>query len=215
MGPRSGTGGHLFKRSDLYIPLPPLRSKQKGVDEMDKVNLGLRIKEVRELNNLTQEQLAVNADISRNYISSIENGRYSPSLEVLRKIAEALDITLLYLLDNRVEVMETRADEERDRLSSIFKDIPNNQLEVAEGLIIQAARLRVLLDDNWRDILENGEYEKFQQSKDQKPYDRKRPIVENYDNRDKTYKDIIKQLNDLLPKQISESKSAVDKLLGR
>lgn len=215
MGTHSGTGGHLYERRGFYIPLPPLRSKQKGVDEMDKVNLGLRIKEVRELNNLTQEQLAVNADISRNYISSIENGRYSPSLEVLRKIAEALDITLLYLLDNRVEVMETRADEERDRLSSIFKDIPNNQLEVAEGLIIQAARLRVLLDDNWRDILENGEYEKFQQSKDQKPYDRKRPIVENYDNRDKTYKDIIKQLNDLLPKQISESKSAVDKLLGR
>lgn len=182
---------------------------------MDKVNLGLRIKEVRELNDLTQEQLAVNAGMSRNYISSIENGRYSPSIEVLGKIAKALDISLLHLLDNRVESMERRAAEEQARLNSVFKNIPQNQLEVAEGLIIQAARLRVLLDDNWRDILENGEYEKFRQSKDQPLYDRKRPIVENYDNRDKTYKDILKQLNDLLPKQNTESKSAVERLLNR
>lgn len=182
---------------------------------MDKVNLGLRVKEVRERNNLTQSQLAEKAGISRNYISSIENGRYSPSVEVSRKIAEVLQIPLLHLLDNRVESMESRVADEQARLSNIFKNIPKNQLEVAEGLIIQAARLRVLLDDNWRDILENGEYEQFQQSKDQKPYDRKRPIVENYDNRDKTYKDILKQLNDLLPQQNNESKSAVDKLLGR
>lgn len=177
--------------------------------------LGLRIKDLRELSNLTQAQLGEKADISRNYISSIENGRYSPSIESLKKIAKSLDVTLLQLLDNRVETMENRVGVEYERLTELFKDIPENQLKIAEGLIVQASRLRVLLDDNWRDIIENGEYEKFSQSKDQKPYDRKRPIVESYDNRDKTYKEIINQLNDLLPQQNSESKSAVDKLLGR
>lgn len=111
--------------------------------------------------------------------------------------------------------MENRVSEEINRLQPLFNDISKDQLEMADGLIVQAARLRILLDDNWRDILENGEYEKFSQSKDQRPYDRKRPIVENYDNRDRTYKEIIKQLNDLLPQQNNESKSAVDKLLGR
>lgn len=182
---------------------------------MDKEKLGLRIKELRELSDFTQEKLAINAGISRNYISSIENGRYSPSLETLRNISNALDVTVIQILDNHVESMENRVTEEKERLSSLFSDIPKDQLELAEGLIVQAARLRILLDDNWRDILENGEYEKFSQSKDQRPYDRKRPIVENYDNRDRTYKEIIKQLNDLLPQQNNESKSAVDKLLGR
>lgn len=75
-----------------------------------------------------------------------------------------------------------------------------------------SVRLRILLDDNWKDILENGEYEKFSQSENQVPYDRKRPIVENYDNRDKTYQSIIKQLTELLPQSKPDRKS---KLLGR
>ncbi|WP_330948961.1 hypothetical protein [Virgibacillus sp. MG-45] len=108
--------------------------------------------------------------------------------------------------------MENRVEEEVNRLRKLFKSIPKNQLDVAEGLITQAARLKVLLDDNWKDILENGEYEKFSQSENQVPYDRKRPIVENYDNRDKTYQSIIKQLTDLLPQSKPDRKS---KLLGR
>lgn len=44
------------------------------------------------------------------------------------------------------------------------------------------------------------------------PYDRKRPIVENYDNRDKTYQSIVKQLTELLPQPNKDRKS---KLLGR
>ena len=84
-----------------------------------------------------------------------------------------------------------------------------------QGLIKQAARLRVLLDDNWKDILENGEYEKFSQSEAQTPYDRKRPIVENYDNRDKTYQNIIRQLTELLPKEGPPKKNQRGKLLGR
>ncbi|WP_306418988.1 hypothetical protein [Paucisalibacillus globulus] len=108
--------------------------------------------------------------------------------------------------------MENRVESEAKRLKNLFKNIPKTQLDVAEGLITQAARLRILLDDNWKDILENGEYEKFSQSENQVPYDRKRPIVENYDNRDKTYQSIIKQLNDLLPQSKPDRKS---KLLGR
>lgn len=182
---------------------------------MDKRNLGQRVKHLREQNNLTQKELAEKAGITRNYISSIETGRYSPSIETLQKIADALEETVLNILDNRVESMESRVDVERARLHNLFSGIPENQLEIAEGLIIQAARLRILLDDNWRDILENGEYEKFSQSKDQKPYDRKRPIVENYDNRDKTYKEIIKQLTDMLPDTDSKNKTYKEKLLGR
>ncbi|WP_054859678.1 hypothetical protein [Gracilibacillus sp. JCM 18860] len=108
--------------------------------------------------------------------------------------------------------MESRVASEVNRLQDLFKNIPKDQLNVVEGLITQAARLRILLDDNWKDILENGEYEKFKQSENQMPYDRKRPIVENYDNRDKTYQSIIKQLTELLPQPKQDRKS---KLLGR
>lgn len=162
--------------------------------------IGNRMRELRLKLDMTQKVVAEKSGISEKYYSSIETGKNSPSLEKINAIANTLNVTLVYLINDRIEEMENRVEIEEARLLLIFKDIPDNQFQLVEGLIKQAARLRVLLDDNWKDILENGEYEKFSQSENQVPYDRKRPIVENYDNRDKTYQNIIKQLTELLPK---------------
>lgn len=170
------------------------------------------MREKRKEKKMTQVEFAKKAGISTNYYASIEQGKNSPSLELLVRIARALDVSVLYLLNDRIDYMENRVKQEVNRLKNLFKEIPKNQLDVVEGLITQAARLRILLDDNWKDILENGEYEKFSQSENQVPYDRKRPIVENYDNRDKTYQSIIQQLTELLPRSKPDKKS---KLLGR
>lgn len=166
---------------------------------LNKELVGSRMKEKRIHLNLTQVDLSTVCGISSRYYSSIENGRNSPSLETLIKIAAALDVSVVYLLNDRIDEMEKRVNEEENRIAQLFETIPKNLKELVEGVITQAARLKVLLDDNWKDILENGEYEKFSQSENQTPYDRRRPIVENYDNRDKTYQAIIKQLTELLP----------------
>jgi len=173
------------------------------------------MREKRKEKKLTQVEFAKLVGISTNYYASIEQGKNSPSLDVLNRIAKTLDVSLFYILNDRIDDMENRVDKESARLKKLFKDIPENKLNVVEGLIIQAARLRILLDDNWKDILENGEYEKFSQSENQVPYDRKRPIVENYDNRDKTYQTIINQLTELLPKPERGKHSARNRLLGR
>lgn len=162
---------------------------------------------------LTQADISMKCDISSRYYGTIENGKNSPSLEKLERISKVLGVSLHFLLNDRMDDMESRVADEKKRLENIFDKIPRDKLNVVEGLITQAARLRVLLDDNWKDIIENGEYEKFKQSENQIAYDRKRPIVENYDNRDKTYQSIIKQLTDLLPQNERTDKKS--KLLGR
>ncbi|MFD1416811.1 helix-turn-helix domain-containing protein [Oceanobacillus jeddahense] len=182
---------------------------------MDKQKVGFRMREKRKEKKLTQVDFAKKAGISTNYYSSLEQGKNSPSLEVLDRIAKSLDVSVLYLLNDRIDDMEIRVEKEVNRLRKLFSGIPKTQIDVVEGLITQAARLRILLDDNWKDILENGEYEKFSQSDNQTPYDRKRPIVENYDNRDKTYQAIIKQLTELLPQGKSGKPDRKSKLLGR
>ena len=179
---------------------------------LDKREVGSRMRKKRKEKNMTQVELSKACGISFNYYSSIENGRNSPSLDVLNGIAKNLGVSLVYLLNDRIDEMEQRVAEEENRIKTLFKTIPEPQRKLSEGLITQAARLRILLDDNWKDILENGEYEKFSQSENQIPYDRKRPIVENYDNRDRTYQSIMKQLTELLPQ---ETKSKKSKLLGR
>lgn len=162
---------------------------------------------------MTQVDVSTKCKISSRYYGSIENGKNSPSLEKLEVIAKVLDVSLHFLLNDRMDDMESRVKEEKTRLENLFDKAPRDKMNLVEGLIIQAARLRILLDDNWKDIIENGEYEKFRQSENQIAYDRKRPIVENYDNRDKTYQAIIKQLTDLLPQTQQQDKRS--KLLGR
>ena len=59
--------------------------------------LGMRIKYLRQKLHWSQEDLALNANINKNYISDLENGRRNPSLEILERIASAFNITLAEL----------------------------------------------------------------------------------------------------------------------
>jgi putative transcriptional regulator len=43
---------------------------------------------------MTQEELAKKANISRTYLTNIENGIYTPSLEVAKNIASLLDMSI-------------------------------------------------------------------------------------------------------------------------
>lgn len=57
-------------------------------------NIGSRIRELREGNNWTQEELAIRAGIQRSSISRIENNAMFPSIPVLVRIANAFDLSL-------------------------------------------------------------------------------------------------------------------------
>lgn len=85
------------------------------------------------------------------------------------------------------------------RLNAIYKNLPENNREVVQGLIVQAARLRVRLDKLWKDIRKNGETELFSQSDKTEPYMRERPESKIFTATDKNYQAIIKQLNDICP----------------
>ena len=85
------------------------------------------------------------------------------------------------------------------RLTEIYKGLPPKQFALAQGLIIQAARLRVRLDKLWAELTEKGETEWFTQSEKTEPYERERPASRTFTATDKSYQSIIKQLNDMLP----------------
>lgn len=68
-----------------------------GIFMKSKLNynfIGKRIKETRETNNLTQEELAERADLSKVFIAYIEIGKRKPSLESLLKISQALNSSI-------------------------------------------------------------------------------------------------------------------------
>ncbi len=52
--------------------------------------IGQRIKQLRSIGNLTQEQLAWEANVDRTYMNHVENGRKNISIKTLEKIITAL-----------------------------------------------------------------------------------------------------------------------------
>lgn len=61
-------------------------------------DLGIRIADLRKINNYTMQELADRCNISKSYINDIEKGRVNPSLDTLTSIAKALNTTVSYLL---------------------------------------------------------------------------------------------------------------------
>jgi transcriptional regulator with XRE-family HTH domain len=57
-----------------------------------RTKFGRRVRSLREIQGLTQEQLAERAEISVDFLSLIERGRNSPSFENLEALAEALGL---------------------------------------------------------------------------------------------------------------------------
>lgn len=60
--------------------------------------IGKRIKEIREQNNLSQAELAEATNLSVSYISHVENAKRKASLESVLRIVNALGITVDELL---------------------------------------------------------------------------------------------------------------------
>lgn len=59
-----------------------------------KEKIGLRIKILREKNNILQKDLAYTSNLDRSYIASVENGKRNISIINIEKIATALNVTL-------------------------------------------------------------------------------------------------------------------------
>lgn len=114
--------------------------------------------------------------------------------------------------EEKSQSVEKRIRKEINRLRKLYKPLPENQFALVEGLIVQAARLRVRLDDLWADIQENGETELFNQSEKTEPYERRRPVAELFTATDKNYQAIIKLLDEKLPSSISSGKSRLGAL---
>lgn len=105
---------------------------------------------------------------------------------------------------------KNREQIEYDRLSQLYQRIPENKRSLVEGLLWQAARLRVSLDDLWEDIKKNGNTELFKQANDGVEFPRERPESKIFATRDKSYLAIIKKLDELLP--VQEKSSGFSKL---
>ena len=100
---------------------------------MNLTELGKQIKKYREGMHLTQESLALSIDKSPNFISELERGIKSPSLETLIDIANVLEVTCDSLLKedliHKNEIVSKELCAKIERVDSRYHDMIKQLLE--------------------------------------------------------------------------------------
>jgi len=63
------------------------------------VRIGVNIKKIREMKNISQQDLAAACNFEKSNMSRIEAGRTNPTIGTLLKICEALQVKLTDIVD--------------------------------------------------------------------------------------------------------------------
>ena len=105
--------------------------------ETPEYDLGERLRYLRELRGLTQKQLAHLANVSQATIAHVEKSTKDPSVETMRKLAEALDVHVATLFStNDVYVFDLKRL--RRKYNKADKLTPH--LYMAVGRVVQYAK---------------------------------------------------------------------------
>lgn len=103
---------------------------------MDKVELGMKLREARNKAGFTQEQLAEKADIGVMYLGEIERGVKMPSMKIFIKLIEALDISADYILRNELPSgKEYVLDEITEKLASLTPKQRKAAVDILDAFI--------------------------------------------------------------------------------
>lgn len=96
--------------------------------ESTKKRIGLRIKELRKLRNLTQEELAEKIKIDPKTLSGIEVGRNFPSMVTLVKLTKQLKIDLSDIFD--YPYVSYNIEDLRKILKNMIDEVDVKQLKI-------------------------------------------------------------------------------------
>ena len=88
--------------------------------------LGRRIRSLRTVRKLTQQELGEIADINYKFLGEIERGQQNPSFQILVKIAAALEVELPELF--RLETEITDRKEILNRIDEIVESLDDESL---------------------------------------------------------------------------------------
>ncbi len=106
------------------------------------MKIGEKIKRLRVLNGLTQEELADRCELTKGFISQVERDLTSPSIATLVDILESLGTNLKDFFDDRIQekivftAEDTFAKVDEELLYQVDWIVPNAQKNMMEPIII-------------------------------------------------------------------------------
>lgn len=101
-------------------------------NDIDYSQLGKRIKTYRQKVHLTQEQLADKIDVAISTIAHAESGTSKPSLPLLLKLANALNVTLDQLVCDSLPVIDTYIEKD---IADLIADCSTSEKQIIRDII--------------------------------------------------------------------------------
>jgi XRE family transcriptional regulator, regulator of sulfur utilization len=128
----------MFNTFDLYVLLTVRGGK------MDKVfkKIGERIRELRNIKGLTQEELAHQASLHDRSLGRFERGEMNPSLESLVNITKALDVTL----EEFFSLVDPKIEKGNDVLTELFDLLKGRSLQEQSDFLTITKTFTEMLD---------------------------------------------------------------------
>jgi transcriptional regulator with XRE-family HTH domain len=129
------------------------------------ITLGHKIKILRKAQNWAQQELADKVDVHVTHISRIESDQYTPSLELLKRLAKTFQVTTDYLLYDqdsasaKVDTSDT-ANNTKNKSTSTITNVKTainiTKAELQTGVVVE--RQSEEQKSDWQD---NALYEKM------------------------------------------------------
>jgi transcriptional regulator with XRE-family HTH domain len=111
-----------------------------------------KIKHLRKERGWSQTELADHIGIHTGHVSRLETGRYQPSVELLRKLAQVLEVTTDYLLSETDALTPVTVEDkdltERVRLiEALDEEERNAVLRIIDGLLTKKKLFDVMKNE--------------------------------------------------------------------
>lgn len=105
-------------------------ARAKVADDGYPTRLGERIRRARAVRGMTRRLLSRDSGISERYLAQLEAGRGNASIALLRQLAEAMDVPLVELVDDRSE-----PPVELDLVIERLRTLPPAELTALHGML--------------------------------------------------------------------------------
>ncbi|MFD0588369.1 helix-turn-helix domain-containing protein [Paenibacillus sp. GCM10027627] len=109
--------------------------------------IGENIRALRKSKGLSQEQLALRADINASYMGQVERGEKNPTIDVLSKIAAALQTPLEKIVNVQGETSSVGAEEAAryaDKIASQMTGLSIKEQEAVYKFVKQLVQFKEL-----------------------------------------------------------------------
>lgn len=131
--------------------MDPLRLSKDRIasshEKQGRLELGSRIRVLRKIHGWTLDDLARSIEVSKSAISQIESGRFEPSLQTLRRLANSLKVPLARLFESSASSIDDRVvRRDQRKVFHLPKDHVRYELLSPDLVDKQVEFLRVELD---------------------------------------------------------------------